>query len=326
MHSGKIDVQRFIFDNMKVAVLVLPDVLDTSLGITLDVMSAANRLAGQQGRPLPFRPVLTGSSRSLRSSAGLRVDLVPMHLLPAADLVIVPGANRPLPQEIDDWLATRPVQKAVGWLKAQAGEGATLAASCAGTFVLAETGLLDGGVATTSWWLAPHFRRRYPRIELDMDKMVVGNGRLLCAGAAFSQADLMLELVARHAGPALAQECARYLMLDRRSSQMRYAIPHHLAQQHPVVCEAERWIRRRLDQPFKLGDLASALHLTPRTLARRFEASLGMSPLRFVQRLRVEQARHLLQTTKLPLQTVAERVGYAEAATLRKLLARSGGH
>jgi transcriptional regulator GlxA family with amidase domain len=254
----------------------------------------------------------------------LRVDLVPMQSLPAADLVIVPGANRPHPQEIDDWLAARAVQKSIGWLQAQAGEGAALAASCAGTFVLAETGLLDGGVATTSWWLAPHFRRRYPQVELDMDKMVVGDGRLLCAGAAFSQADLMLELVARHAGPALAQECARYLMLDRRSSQMRYAIPHHLARQHPVVCEAERWIRRRLDQPFRLGELASALHLTPRTLARRFEASLGMTPLRFVQRLRVEQARHLLQTTRLPLQAVAERVGYAEAATLRKLLARSG--
>lgn len=311
---------------MQVAVLVLPQVMDSSLSITLDVISAANQLAGYQGRAAPFSVVTAGLGRRVQAGSGLHIGgLTPLRALGVPALVVVPGARLALPAQLDAWLASPPLRRAIGWLRQQAQQGAAVAASCAGTFVLAEAGLLQGRTATTTWWLAPHFRQRYPGVELDMQQMVVGDAQVRCGGAAFSQADLMLELVASHAGPALAQDCARYLMLDRRSSQMRYAIPGHLARQHPVIGEAERWIRQRLHRPIHIGELAAALHLTPRTLARRFDSSLGMSPLRFVQRLRVEQARHLIDAARLPLQTVAERVGYADAATLRRLLLRESG-
>ena len=105
-------------------------------------------------------------------------------------------------------------------------QGAQVAAGCASTFLLGEAGLLQGRCATTTWWLAPHFRERFPGVELDMDRMVVADGPITTAGAALAQADLMLELVARHGSAELARQCARYLLLDRRTSQSRLPTGH----------------------------------------------------------------------------------------------------
>ena len=312
---------------MKTAVLALPGVLDASLGMTLDILGAANRLRTAAGQAAVFRPVLTSmQGRQVRSGAGLLLGpALPAVRLPVPDLIIVPGANLPLPDEVDAWLASAPVRRAIEWLRAMAGQGAEITASCASTFVLAEAGLLDGRNATTTWWLAPHFQRRYPHIVLDMNRMVVRDGSVTCAGAAFAQADLMLSLVARHAGPETARLCARYLLLDRRSSQAPYALVDHLARQHPVVDAAEHWIRAHLASRFSIGELARALHVTPRTLARRFISTTGLTPNRFIQRLRVEQAIHLRETTAKALDDIAERVGYADASSLRRLIARHKG-
>ena len=170
---------------MKTAVLALPSVLDTSLGMTLDILGAANRLRTLAGQSPVFRPVLTSMQGSqVRSGAGLMLGpAVPASRLPRPDLIIVPGANLPLPDEVDAWLASASVSRAVDWLREMARQGAEVTASCAGTFVLAEAGLLDGRSATTTWWLAPHFQKRYPHIALDMNRMVVRDGPVTCAGA-----------------------------------------------------------------------------------------------------------------------------------------------
>src|SRR5438445_11898698 len=157
---------------MKTAVLALPGVLDVSLGMTLDILGACNRLRTETGQAPVFRPVLTSMQGSqVRTGAGLLVGpAMPAARLPVPDLVILPGANLPLPDEVDAWLASALVGRAIEWLRAMARQGAEVAASCAGTFVLAEAGLLDGRSATTTWWLAPHFQKRYPHIALDMNR------------------------------------------------------------------------------------------------------------------------------------------------------------
>jgi transcriptional regulator GlxA family with amidase domain len=193
------------------------------------------------------------------------------------------------------------------------------------TFALAQAGVLDGRTATTSWWLAPFFRERFPRVDLDMDRMVVSDGPVSTAGAALAHADLMLALVARWGSDDLARNCARYLMLDHRVTQSRYAIPTHVARQSPLLQRADRWIQAHIAEPVTLSILADALHMTPRTLARHFSAAVGMSPIQYVQRLRVEHATLLLETGSEPLDAVAARVGYADASMLRKLLLRERG-
>jgi transcriptional regulator GlxA family with amidase domain len=194
-------------------------------------------------------------------------------------------------------------------------------AACIGTFVLAESGLLDHQRATTTWWLAPLFRKRYPAVVLDESSMIVRSGRFVTAGAALSHIDLALWLV-RGVSPQLAALTGKYLIVDSRPSQSAYALSDHLLHSDPVVQRFEAWARARLPEGFSLDEAARAVGASKRTLARRMESVLGRSPLAYFQTLRIERAVHLLKTSSLSVDDVAARVGYAEGATLRALLRR----
>ncbi|GGB33224.1 hypothetical protein GCM10011505_13410 [Tistrella bauzanensis] len=159
---------------------------------------------------------------------------------------------------------------------------------------------------------------------LDVDALVVQDGAVTTAGAAMAQMDLMLAVIARHGGPGLAQDCARLLLLDHRRSQARYMAPGFMAATDDCIARAGAWARARLDQPFTINQLAAAMGMAPRTLARRMARATGLSPVGFVQRLRIERATELLDTTTLPLDEIARRVGYAEPSTLRRLMRRAG--
>jgi transcriptional regulator GlxA family with amidase domain len=198
------------------------------------------------------------------------------------------------------------------------------ATACIGTFVLAEAGLLDGEEATTTWWLSPLFRQRYPRVRLDDSRILVQSNTMLTAGAALSHLDLALALI-RRASPELANLTARYLVVDVRTSQSIYSIPDHLAHADPLIQRFERWARGRLAEGFSLDQAAEALRTSKRTLARRMEDVLGKSPLAFFQELRVERAVHLLKTSDSSVDQIATQVGYAGGVTLRALLRKRLG-
>jgi transcriptional regulator GlxA family with amidase domain len=187
---------------------------------------------------------------------------------------------------------------------------------------LADTGLLNGRRATTTWWLAGAFRRRFPHVVLTSDEIVVLGWPLATAGAAMAQIDMMLAIVAKFARPALADDCARYLLLDKRTSQAAFISITQLAAQDSRIARAESWIRAHIADDFTINDVASAVALTPRTFARRLEAVCGLSPVRFVQRIRIEIAKMLLETTRRSVEDIAQQVGYAEPSTLRRLLRR----
>ncbi len=312
---------------MRTWILALPGVLDASLGLTFDVLGAANRLQVRRGSTPLFRLALTSPRGGrVRTGSGLEIGpAVPLPAVARADVIIIPGANYPERAGLEAWLESTPVRQVLRWLQNAARRGAVLTASCCSTFVLAEAGLLAGRAATTTWWLAGTFRERYPDIALDMDRMVVADGRIITAGAALAQADLMLGLVTKFGGPELARRCARYLLLDERTSQTRYAFVDHLARQNPDSARAERWIRGRLHQAISVREMAAALHLGPRTLARRIEQSTGSPPLALVQRLKVERAVHQLETTDTPFEEIARDLAYEDPGALRRLIVREMG-
>ena len=209
-------------------------------------------------------------------------------------------------------------------LSRAAESGAWIVASCSSVFVLASTGLLAGRSATTTWWLAPLFRRLFPAVRLEAGSLVVVDGRFITAGAAMAQTDAMLALVTRVCGAAIARLCARYLLLDARPSQEPYMALAVLAQADPQVAKVHAWALKRIDARLPIDAMAAAAGLSHRTLARRLEHVTGLSPVRFLQRLRMERALHLIDTTRLPFETIAARVGYAESSTLRRLFKDSG--
>jgi transcriptional regulator GlxA family with amidase domain len=196
-----------------------------------------------------------------------------------------------------------------------------MTAACVGIFVMAESGLLDHQRATTTWWLAPMFRQRYPSVSLDESNMIVKSGRFVTAGAALSHMDLALWII-RGVSPQLAALTAKYLIVDSRPSQSAYALTDHLVHSDPIVQRFEDWARARLKHGFSLDDAAKAVGSSKRTLARHMQLVLGKSPLSYFQSLRVERAVHLLKIGHASVDQIAARVGYADGTTLRSLLRR----
>ncbi|WP_042381576.1 GlxA family transcriptional regulator [Streptacidiphilus melanogenes] len=312
---------------MRVSVLVMDQVFDSGLAAVLDVLRTADALRGELATPPPswqVRCVNPAGRTPVRTAAGHTVDAVPFPEAGPADLLVVPGLWYPRAERLTAWVASAAAEPAREAVLAARAQGAALAAACAGTFVLAETGALDGLPATTSWWLAPAFRKRYPQVDLDERRMVVPAPGVTTAGAALAHLDLALALV-RATSPALAELTSRYLVLDSRPSQAGYAIPGHLARTDPLVDAFERHLRGHLDEPLSIAGVARELGVSDRTLQRAVSAALGMTPIRFAQQVRLEQAVHLLRTTDLPLDTVARRVGYENGTTLATLLRRRLG-
>ncbi|MTW13397.1 helix-turn-helix domain-containing protein [Pseudoduganella eburnea] len=310
---------------MNITVLALESVFDTGLAAVLDAFTTANELAPMLAAPQPqFHVTLAGLRPVVRSAQGLVLPIVPWSSAPAPDLVILPAIGHKMPAPLQAALASSEVADAGAVLRGMAGQGVRIAAACIGTFVLAESGLLDGEEATTTWWLTPLFRQRYPAVHLDAQRMVVASGQFITAGAALGHLDMALDLI-RQASPELAAMVARYLVVDSRPAQSAYVISDHLAHADPLIANFDRWVRQHLAQGFNLEAAAAALATSKRTLARRLQEVLGKTPVNYVQDLRVERAVHLLKTSGQNIDRIAEQVGYRDGVTLRTLLRRKLG-
>jgi transcriptional regulator GlxA family with amidase domain len=306
---------------MRVYVLALNDVFDLGLSAVLDAFQTANELAEMSGLSGErFEVTIAGVTESVKTSQGLTVPIKTIGTK-APDCVVVPAIGFKMPGPLEAALSRPDIRDAASALRQWARKGAMVTAACIGTFVMAESGLLDHQRATTTWWLVPVFRRRYPSVLLDESQMVVKSGRFVTAGAALSHMDLALWII-RGVSPKLASLTARYLIVDSRPTQSAYALTDHLVHTDPLVQRFEDWARARLEQGFSLEDAARAVASSKRTLARHMHAVLGKSPLSYFQSLRVERALHLLKTSDASVDEIAARIGYADATTLRTLLRR----
>ena len=306
---------------MRISVLTLDGVFDLGLSAVLDAFQTANELIELSDMAVPrFDVRIVGVRKKVTTSQGLTV---PVHApgTKAPDCVVVPAIGFKMPAPLEAALTRPDIADAATLLRRWADRGSIVAAACIGTFVVAESGLLDGQHATTTWWLAPLFRKRYPNVSLDESNMIVKSGQFVTAGAALSHIDLALWLV-RGVSPELAALTARYLIVDTRPSQSAYALTDHLVHDDPVVQRFERWARARLTRGFSLDEAAKATGASKRTLARHMQNVLGKSPLAYFQSLRIERAVHLLKTGNASVDEIAARVGYADGTTLRTLLRR----
>jgi len=306
---------------MRVHVLALDGVFDLGLSAVLDALRTANELADMSGfSGERFDVKIVGVNKSIKTSQGLTV---PMQMAGSRtpDCVVVPAIGVKMPDPLEAALARPDIRDAAVLLRQWHRKGALMTAACIGTFIMAETGLLDHQRSTTTWWLVPMFRRRYPNVVLDESQMIVKSGRFVTAGAALSHIDLALWII-RGVSPKLASLVAKYLIVDSRPTQSAYALTDHLIHSDPLVQRFEDWARSRLKHGFSLDDAAKTVASSKRTLARHMHAVLGKSPLSYFQSLRVERAVHLLKTSDASVDEIAARVGYADATTLRNLLRR----
>jgi transcriptional regulator GlxA family with amidase domain len=305
---------------MRISLLALEGLFDTGLTVTLDAFSIANRISARLMGGTPFFEVsVVGVRKRVRSGQGITIPVKAVTPDLKPDWVIVPALSSSMPPQLIRALDRVDVKQAERQLSTWGKEGVNIAASCVGTFILAEAGLLENGEATTTWWLAPLFRERYPKIRLDESRMLVSSGRVVTTGAAMGHLDLALWLI-RRASPELATVVSRYMLADIRSSQAPYIIPNHLAQADPLILRFERWARDHLKAGFSLQEAATALATSGRTLQRRCQEVLGKSPLGYFQDLRVDRAQSLLHGSGLDVEAIAAEVGYSDGHTLRMLL------
>ena len=310
---------------MNVSVLALEGVFDTGLSVVLDALSTANELVAMLDFPGPqFNFSIVGMRPQVNSAHGFRVPVSSVDDCPTPELIILPALGYKLPAPLLQALGREDIAEAVAALRSWAESGTRIAAACIGTFVLAETGLLDHHEATTTWWLTSLFRQRYPAVLLNTSRMVIDSGQFITAGAALSHLDMMLGII-RQISPQLATLVASYLVVDSRPSQAAYIISDHLAHSDPLVERFDRWVREHIEQSFDLELASRDLATSKRTLTRHVRNTTDRTPVSYVQDLRIERAVHLLKTSSIGVDEIAQLVGYADGVTLRNLLRRRLG-
>jgi len=252
------------------------------------------------------------SRGTVRAAGGISVQ-VPhgLAMLARADTIIIPGW-----QDVD----VAPPPALLRRLVAAHARGARIATICSGVFVLAATGLLDGKAATTHWRYAETLQQRHPAIDVRPNSIYVDEGSLLTSAGSAAGLDMMLHLVRRDHGPRVANQVAQRLVVP----------PHRLGDQAQFVArpvpqdEAARlarlmdWVRAHPTQDWTLASLADRAAMSVRTLQRQFQQSLGMSPVDWLVRERVELARQLLETSTRPLAHVSSLAGFGSEESFRR--------
>ena len=296
-----------------VAVLALADVIAFDLATPVQTFGYT-RLP--DGRPA-YRVLVCGD-------APVRTETFTLHphrgldALAEADTIIVPGLGTPVP--------TAP--EILAALRAAAARGTRIASICAGAFILAETGLLDGLRATTHWRGAAELAARHPAVEVDPNVLYVDNGQFLTSAGAAAGLDLCLHLVRRDHGSAVAADTARLsvMPLEREGGQAQFIV----RDQPPVPRGTElepllRWLSDNTARDLTLAAIATRAGLSTRTLNRRFRDQTGTTPLRWLHRERVRQAQYLLESTTHPVDRIAHEVGFGSPTAFRERFRRVVG-
>jgi len=308
-------------------ILVLPGAHASGVAVTLDILDAAAALAPRVRTPRPSWRVTSPDGGNVSLSAGLHLatEVLPRQARADSSTWIVSGLGTDSPAAIVERLARDDAQRAIGAVRRHAARGGAVAASCSAVFLLQAAALLEGRRATTSWWLAPELRRSEPGCIVDADRMVCADGPITTAGAALAQADLMLHLLRTRFGVALADAVGKVLLIDGRQAQAPFAVPSMMANGSELVRRLTQRIEAALPAPPSVARLADELAMSPRTLARHVRAATGRGPLALVQSVRLNRARQLIESSRLTIAQVAERVGYEDATALRRLMRKAAG-
>jgi transcriptional regulator GlxA family with amidase domain len=220
-----------------------------------------------------------------------------------------------------------PAPVAAQWMREQHAGGTTLCSVCAGAFLLAETGLIDGRRATTHWAFAQQLAQRFPKVKLAEEYMVLDEGDIVTAGGILAWADLGLTLVQRLLGPSTMLATARYLLIPPpRQSQRPFAqfVPR-FDHGDEVIRQSQHLIHARAHETLGITDLQIAAGMTGRTFLRRFSAATGFRPIEYLQQVRIAKAREALERSLTPVDQIAWEVGYADPAAFRKLFQKLTG-
>lgn len=292
----------------------------------VEILSSAGHLYGQlkgsEGRR--YFDVLTASldGRTVQT-------LTPMRLMPdysideieTADLLILSGGGGKLEDICEQ------NEKLIPLLRRFYEQGTAMAGICSGVSLLAESGLLDGRPATTHWAIVDDCRERYPRVDWQPERYVTESGNIFCSGGVYSGVDLCLYIVEKYCGHQVAMQTAKALLLRTpRIWQAGYtAEAPKTNHEDEQVRIAQEWMFKNFAAPVDVSVLASKVNMSPRTFARRFKAATGETPINYLQRVRINAARHLIENDLKSVWEISRRVGYEDLGFFNRLFKRYTG-
>ncbi|WAL69212.1 GlxA family transcriptional regulator [Amycolatopsis cynarae] len=293
-----------------------------SLDVTgpMEVFTGANTWQAAHGRPPAYR-VVTGSlgGGPVRTSSGLLISPeIDLAAAGEADLVLVPGGPGSL----------APDPGLVAWLGRFAPTARTLVSVCTGAFLLAEAGLLAGRRVTTHWAHSETLARRFPEVDVDSEPIFVRDGNVSTSAGVTAGLDLALALVEDDLGRDAALAIARHLVvfLRRPGGQAQFSVQlaTQVARRAPLR-EVQQWISEHPGADLSVEALARRARLSPRQFARAFAAEVGMTPGRYVDRVRLEAARRRLEDSRDSVEETARACGYGTPEALRRAFLRTLG-
>jgi transcriptional regulator GlxA family with amidase domain len=284
------------------------------------------RADGVGGVP-PFRIEIVGETAGpLELASRVPIDVQrSIAEIETTDIVIVPSVLL----RAEGWTRGR-YPRLVEWLGAMHARGAVLCSACSGIFLLAETGLFDGRDATVHFGYARAFSTTYPAIPIHPERVLVVSGRreeLVCSGASMAWHDLVLYLIARFAGSTAAQDVARLFALQWHQDGLTPYIVFEGRRDHGDgdIVRAQEWLETHFQVANPVEEMIRRSRLAERTFKRRFTSATGLTPIAYVQRVRIEHAKRRLERTDAPVEKISWQVGYDDPAFFRRLFRRTTG-
>lgn len=309
---------------MKVAVLNFEGVVASSVAGPYDMLSKIKMIA---------------ASMNVKTKTIFDVDIVnctnvangkPFHMMGSTslktkkvyDLVLVPAMQGDC---INNVLQKETAM--IKWIRSQYEQGADIASLCMGAFILASTGLLDGKRATTHWMGVPYFKQLFPKVKLEDDKVIIDEGRIYSSGAAFSFTSLMIYLIEKFCGREMAFAATKVFMIQVHESNQHAFSIFNLQHGHDDydIGRVQDFIEKNYHEPLSIDSLALKFNMSSRTFIRKFTAITGNTPLEYIQRVRMEAAKRLLEKGKLTVEQVCITVGYSDFGFFRNIFKRLTG-
>ena len=313
-----------------VSLVAVPDAVVSTLFGIYDAMNAFSRMGLSNGAPgewSPFQIDIVGEAEGpVQSASGIPVTVQrSIETIGESDIVIVPSVL--LPPE--GWTKGR-YPELVNWLRAMYDRGAIICSACSGIFLLGETGLFDGKDATVHFAYARALGAAYPRIGIHPERPLVVSGsrdELVSSGASTTWHDLVLYLIARHVGASAAQEVARVFALQWHQHGLTPYMIFDGRTDHgdAEIQSAQEWVREHFSVANPVEEMIRRSSLAERTFKRRFVNATGLTPIAYVQRLRIEDAKRRLERTDASVDDISWRVGYEDSAFFRRLFKRTTG-
>jgi transcriptional regulator GlxA family with amidase domain len=312
-----------------VSLVALPDGAASTLFGVFDALNAFRLVHASSAAPrtpAPFHVEIVGETAGpLELASGVPVNVQrAIATIERSDIVIVPSLVLH-----KGWEKGR-YPRLVHWIHTMYDRGAVLCSACSGIFLLAETGLFDGKDVTVHFGYARAFAAAYPAIPVHPERVLIISGRreeLVSSGASTTWHDMVMYLIARYAGATAAQEVARLFALQWHQDGLTPYIVFEGRSDHgdSDIQGAQQWLRDHFSVANPVEAMIKRSKLAERTFKRRFASATGLTPIAYVQRLRIEDAKRRLERTDAPVDEISWRVGYEDAAFFRRLFKRTTG-